>query len=98
MFRFFGLVAAVYAWLGRRSFLCVPANIVAMGGLALLMALGARELSKPPVSEVPRRVGIHELAAGSVPAGSYVTVDAMIDARYLIEVTHSSVSIGRRPR
>jgi hypothetical protein len=98
MFRYLGMAAAVHAWLGRRSFLLVPGNIAALGLLGALTAIGARDLMTPAPVETPRRVTIDELASGSVPEGSYVTVDGRIDARYFVEITHRSFRVGRRPR
>jgi hypothetical protein len=98
MFRFLGRVAAVEEALRRRSVLFVPANYVVLAVLCVLVAAGVAALATNPAGHPPRRVTIGELAAGVVPAGSYVTVEGNLDPNYRIEVTTRTLVIGRRPR
>lgn len=98
MFRFFGMVAAVDEALRRRSMLFVPGKYVVLAVLCSLVAAAAIALAKPEDGREPRRVTIADLAAGLVPAGSYVTVDAHVDPSYRIEVTTRTFAVGRRPR
>lgn len=96
MFKVLGMAAALEATLRRVRFNFVPVNYV-----LIALAIGAagasvRDLRARPSTLEPRLVSIADLAAGAVPARTFVTVEGRIDQRFFLEMKRTTM-VGPRP-